>query len=354
MNKRYQVFISSTYSDLKEERSKVMQAIMAMDCIPAGMELFPAIDEEQFNFIKRIIDDCDYYILIIGGKYGSMDDNGISYTEKEYDYAISHQIPVLTFLHTDINQISREKTETDQELMKKLQTFQEKVKKGRLVKFWSNASDLTEKVMTSLMQTIKIYPQIGWVRTNMTISTESLQEINELRKRLAELEDYKNKIEKEKILNNSIENLAGLDKIIEIKGVAILRYWGNRNKDNLEFEWKIEVTLEQIFEIISPKIMYLSVKETQVKTHLMNVLYNQATKNDKIKDKDLYTPRMDIGYLNTIKIHFTALGLIEVYTEKTEKGNTVYCWKLTEKGNTMMMQIITLLMFRTSFQLTDK
>ena len=343
MNKRYQVFISSTYSDLKEERSKVMQAIMAMDCIPAGMELFPAIDEEQFNFIKRIIDDCDYYILIIGGKYGSMDDRGISYTEKEYDYAISCQIPVLTFLHKDINQISREKTETEQKLMEKLQIFQEKVKKGRLVKFWSNASDLTEKVMTSLMQTIKIYPQIGWVRTNMTISTESLQEINELRKKLAELEDYKNKIETEKIINNSIENLAGLDKIIEIKSVAIRSYWRKGDKNERELEWKTDVSLKQIFEIVAPKIMYPSVKESQVKTHLTNVLHKQATKNKNTEYRDSYSPRqIDVSYFNIIKIQFIALGLVEAYIEKTEKGNTVFCWKLTEKGYAMMMQLITL------------
>ena len=71
MDKRYQVFVSSTYADLKEERRSVIQALMDMDCIPAGMELFPAADEEQFQFIKKIIDDCDYYVLIIGGRYGS-------------------------------------------------------------------------------------------------------------------------------------------------------------------------------------------------------------------------------------------------------------------------------------------
>jgi hypothetical protein len=60
MDKRYQVFVSSTYADLKEERQRVIQALMEMDCIPAGMELFPAADQEQFEFIKRVIDDCDY------------------------------------------------------------------------------------------------------------------------------------------------------------------------------------------------------------------------------------------------------------------------------------------------------
>ena len=71
MEKRYQVFVSSTFADLKEERRKVIQTLMEMDCIPSGMEIFPAADEEQWEFIKKVISDCDYYILIIGGRYGS-------------------------------------------------------------------------------------------------------------------------------------------------------------------------------------------------------------------------------------------------------------------------------------------
>lgn len=61
MDKRFQVFISSTYSDLQQERSKVMQTIMSLNCIPAGMELFPASNDEQFEFIKRMPGDrfCD-------------------------------------------------------------------------------------------------------------------------------------------------------------------------------------------------------------------------------------------------------------------------------------------------------
>lgn len=54
MEKRYQVFISSTYSDLKSERQTVMQTLMEMDCIPAEMELFPSIDEDQWEYIKRV------------------------------------------------------------------------------------------------------------------------------------------------------------------------------------------------------------------------------------------------------------------------------------------------------------
>lgn len=85
MDKRYQVFVSSTYVDLQNERQSVIQTLMEMDCIPAGMELFPAADEEQWEFIKKVIDDCDYYLLIVGGRYGSLSDDGLSFTEKEFD-----------------------------------------------------------------------------------------------------------------------------------------------------------------------------------------------------------------------------------------------------------------------------
>lgn len=47
MNKRYQVFLSSTYVDLKEEREEILRILLKLNCFPAGMELFPAIDEER-------------------------------------------------------------------------------------------------------------------------------------------------------------------------------------------------------------------------------------------------------------------------------------------------------------------
>ena len=84
---RHQVFVSSTFTDLREERAEVIQAIWELDCIPTGMEAFVASNESQWDVIKRVIDECDYYVLIIGGRYGSVTEEGISYTEKEYRYA---------------------------------------------------------------------------------------------------------------------------------------------------------------------------------------------------------------------------------------------------------------------------
>lgn len=74
MDKRYQVFISSTFEDLKEERQAVSKAVLELNHMPAGMELFPASDDKAWQLIKEVIDASDYYVLIIGGRYGSLDE----------------------------------------------------------------------------------------------------------------------------------------------------------------------------------------------------------------------------------------------------------------------------------------
>ena len=53
-DKRYQVFVSSTFVDLKEERQTVMQVLLEADCIPAGMEIFPATGE-LWELIQNVI-----------------------------------------------------------------------------------------------------------------------------------------------------------------------------------------------------------------------------------------------------------------------------------------------------------
>lgn len=109
MKKKYQVFISSTYTDLKEERLAVTQCLLDNDCIPVGMEQFPASGMAQIDYIKRMLDDCDYYILILASRYGSLDSDGKGFTEKEFDYAISKDIPIMSFVFEHTEQLLYEK-----------------------------------------------------------------------------------------------------------------------------------------------------------------------------------------------------------------------------------------------------
>lgn len=89
MNRKLQVFVSSTYVDLVQERQAAVEAILEAGHIPAGMELFAAGDDEQMKVIRNWIDDSDVYMLIIGGRYGSVEkQSGKSYTQLEYEYAV--------------------------------------------------------------------------------------------------------------------------------------------------------------------------------------------------------------------------------------------------------------------------
>jgi hypothetical protein len=161
MDKRYQVFVSSTYEDLKEERQEIIQALLELDCIPAGMELFPAADEDQWTLIKKVIDDCDYYIVIVGGRYGSLSSSGISYTQMEYEYAVMQNKPVIGFIHKNPESIPAGKTERTEEGRAKLDSFRKLVQK-KMCKHWSTPAELGSAVSRSVVKLIKNHPAVGW------------------------------------------------------------------------------------------------------------------------------------------------------------------------------------------------
>ncbi|MBT1668547.1 DUF4062 domain-containing protein [Curtobacterium flaccumfaciens pv. flaccumfaciens] len=172
--------MSSTFTDLIEERREVMQALLELNCMPAGMELFPSSDAQQWDIIERILRTCDYYIVIVGGRYGSTTEEGISYTEKEYDLAKSIGIPVLGFIHGNPDDIPAGKTELDQEARERLQAFREKVQ-GKHIKKWTNADQLGAVVSRSLTQEFQTNPQPGWVRGGHALTPEIETELRNLR-----------------------------------------------------------------------------------------------------------------------------------------------------------------------------
>lgn len=181
-DKRFSVFISSTYEDLREERQAVQDAVLSAGDFPVQMEKFPAADEDQFEFIKTLIDKCDYYILIVAGRYGTPAQDGVSYTEKEYDYAKSKSIPVLVMLHGDRGNIPADKSENTATGRKKLNDFINEVSTGRLRKTWLNAGELKHAVRDALDNAKATRPGIGWVRGDTAASATLLSEMNEVRK----------------------------------------------------------------------------------------------------------------------------------------------------------------------------
>ena len=168
MERKYQVFISSTYEDLKTERQAAISCLLDMNCIPVGMEQFPASSLSQWEYIKKMIDMSDYYLLIVAGKYGSIDpEENISYTEKEYRYAIHKKMPILAFLHKNIDSLPAIKVGATDEERERVKNFHNTDKEaGRLVDFYSNEDELKYKIAMAMPKIINDAPMPGWVRAD--------------------------------------------------------------------------------------------------------------------------------------------------------------------------------------------
>jgi hypothetical protein len=323
MEKRYQVFVSSTYKDLQDERAQVIRTLMEMDCFPAGMELFPAVDEDQWNFIKKIIDDCDYYVLIVGGRYGSTTPEGLSYTEKEYDYAIEKGLKVIAFVHEDPGKLPLEKSDIKEELRVRLSAFLDKIKEGRLVKFWNTGSELPGLVALSLPKTIKAYPAVGWVRANQVGSAELLSELNELRKRNQELEKVIAQFNPG--TDNGIpENLAGAAENVTLGGTHFERGRGHIS------HWQCTLAWSELFGLIAPYLLEPQ-NDALSKARLEAELFARTR-------RDGTSVTMKSHDFQTVKVQFLAFGWIKLDQFATTKGGMALFWSLTSKGREIMMQ----------------
>jgi hypothetical protein len=325
-DKRYQVFLSSTYRDLAEERQHVMQTIMQMDGIPAGMELFPAADEEQFQFIKRVIDDCDYYLLILGGRYGSLAPDGSSYTEKEYDYAVERGVKVIAFVHADPGAIASAKTDTDPEIVAKLALFRQKVTTGRLVKEWRTASDLPGLVALSLSMTMKMFPAAGWVRGGATGNPELLAEVVKLTR---ENDDLKAKLQAASLGGVTIANLAGGHEQVQLKGSS----WKVSSNAGTWRQWETRMSWDAVFWIIAPHLL-IPFADVTVKAKISEMAAAQAGPSGQGQQ-----PTLDDNIFQTIKVQMMALGLVNVESMKTEDNKLGLFWTLTAAGKEKLLRI---------------
>jgi hypothetical protein len=321
MDKRYQVFVSSTYADLQQERQRVIQTLMEMDCIPSGMELFPAADEEQWEFIKRVINDCDYYLLIIGGRYGSTTPEGISYTEKEYDYAIEKGVKVIALLHSNPDDIPVGKSEIVPELRGRLKAFREKVSKNRLVKFWKAADELPGLVALSLSKTIKTYPAIGWIKADQAATTDLLNEVNELRKKNEDLQ--RQVIELRESQQSKLTALASLDDAFTVEG----RYTSKHGRRH----WQIETTWRELFRLLAPHLLSHP-NDAGVHITLSKTFFDKNRWDGE-------TPFIDEEVFQTIKVQLMTLNLVETDFLPTTKGGSALFWSLTKKGHALMLEI---------------
>jgi hypothetical protein len=174
----YSVFVSSTFDDLREERGELQKALLKSKCFPIGMELFPSSDDDTWDFIKRQIDQANYYIVVIAGRYGSVGADGLSYTEMEYDYARSLNKPILSFIHGAPGKIPAERSEQDPPARDRLEAFKRKARRS-IVNTYTTPHELAMQVMASLVDLKDRKPAIGFIRADQTVDARRYADLLE-------------------------------------------------------------------------------------------------------------------------------------------------------------------------------
>jgi hypothetical protein len=304
-----------------------MQTLLKMNCIPTGMELFPAADEEQFTFIKKVIDDCDYYLLIIGGRYGSMTADGISFTEKEYDYAVERGIPIIALIHGNPEIIPAGKTEMDAEARQKLDAFREKVSGGRLIDKWTRAEDLPAKAALSLLSAFKSHPAIGWVRADSVANIDLLQQVNQLQQANAQLSAELSACKGKNIIDTA--SLAQGKQIIKLKGSYKLDFGSWKS----EHDWEYEVSWNSIISLLGPHLLMWQ-NESYANTLLTKAILKANSKDTK----NIHPCEISEELFQTVKIQLMALGWIEVQQFTTISNMPALFWRLTEAGKVQLLK----------------
>lgn len=324
MAAKYQVFVSSTFRDLSEERDLVIKAVLEMGHIPVGMEMFSAADEEQWNIIKRQIDQSDYYVVIAAHCYGTTDVSGVSYTEKEFDYAVGQGLPVLGFVLDDSVTWPRDRSDVSEQAIKSLNLFKQKLK-SRPVSFWKNGEDLYGRCSIALMKAFSAYPREGWVRSSEVQDIAATKEIIRLSSENAELRAkvsaYEAQLQKESGLVQIMDTMRN-------NSVAISFF----KKGAKTWESGRTVTLYQIFEVVAPELQVefgLSQIARYVAMHINGLAFDEVR-------QEWPTPR---NTLRTILADLSALGCVEPSKRRKSVSDKEEYWSLSGDGMSLLAEM---------------
>jgi len=334
-DQRHQVFVSSTYVDLILERSEVMQALLELECIPAGMELFPAASDSQWDWIKRVIDESDYYIVIVGGRYGSVSkDTGLSFTEMEYRYAVETGKPIIGFLVDDPSMLASKLVEQNPARSKKLESFRDLVK-TRLCKFYSSAADLGAKVSRSLTQLKKQHPRSGWIRADLLETLPSSEEMLRLK---SENEELRRRME-----NYGLEEPKAREHLASGADLYELDFLVSRSAKDEETgkykskgaQWETTaISWDTIFAMLGPGILQTHSGYWQPGRSLTD--YIQLNTRDALlkeyPDSRFSSFQISSDSVDTIMLQLRALKLIELDENKR--------WHLTPYGDNYLVSLL--------------
>jgi Domain of unknown function (DUF4062) len=329
MTKRYQVFVSSTYDDLKEERNRVIQALLNINCIPCGMEYFPAADEDAWHCIERLIPECDYYVLILAGMYGSIPPGQQkSYTQLEYELALKHKIPVLGLLHKNPLRLAADRCESQSVRRRKLERF--RVQVGRkLCRFWDSADQLPGELLASLTLQIDRFPRTGWVRADAIADEDAKSELINLQRRIERqtklLQEYK-----EREQGDEAELASGDEEFVLMGSVRGRIYIGSgEERQSCKRTLELHATWNSVLKFIRSHV-----GPRWSSSDLERAIYYEIKSDFDLRQPDaLYGFEILEAEVDKIVVQLSALDLIR------QRGSI---WELTGKGAIYVSRLLAI------------
>jgi hypothetical protein len=324
---KYQIFISSTFEDLKEERDQVIRAVLEMGHIPVGMEMFSAADDEQWKIIARHIEESDYYAVVVAHRLGSLTDGGISYTRKEYEHAAEKGIPILGFVLDEKASWPADRFESKDGPRKALDEFRDLIR-AKPVSFWTSADDLYGRFTVALMKAFSANPREGWVRASTAgggaeVTAEVIRLSSENASLRAELLKAKEDSQKEQH-----EAVASTVRILfQTKRKPTYRYTSRS-----PWQRDASVSLFSIFHLLGRSMLVEASVSDMARTLAMQIRVDKQQGWDRVANNQLRNLLADL----------MALDLVQPSIRKHQVSDRDEYWSLSPFGHEVMKSILKL------------
>jgi hypothetical protein len=314
---KYHIFIGSTLDDLKNERKELPRIVMELGHIPVTADCLDDSTKNAPQLLQKTIEECDYFIALIAHKY-SVSDEKPNPLVAEHLTAAKRGIPVISLIIDEKARWKSAKMETEAALIKKLDDFKTKLRKGTY-DTWTNTADLCQKAQSLLIQEINLNPRAGWVRSDQAVEPVVANELSRLS---SENESLKRQIKTEDgdIVTQLREQLKHAIKVLALNKVTLSFYYasGENWENTRQFRYL------RIFKLLVPELA-LGKTTAELSRFLGTVLNPDLEKTVR---KDYPTPS------NTIKkimADFSMLKLVKCINGKEGTADDEI-WEITDYG----------------------
>jgi hypothetical protein len=309
------------------------------------MELFPAANEDQWSLIKRVIDDSDYYVVVVGGRYGSIGSQGISYTQMELNYAKEKGKYIIGLVVKDISRLEHRKVEQGEIARQKLEEFKSDVKNGRIVRFWENKTDIQLQLMQSLTFAIREHPGVGWAKADELSADDLRMENLELKQELLKIKESSRTDDKSEMAKGLSCGNDSYDVKIRVKYEALDPE--EEERGHFIATESVQMTWDGILAIIGPKLMSETTQELLYRELNNKIIgayswgFKEKYENEQ-PECEFQEIELERTCFETIMVQYRALGIIAISDKKRSLRDRATYFALTSHGESELIRIMAI------------